>query len=96
MMKRIARTIANGAHSGAVTHHQLQEATVPICASLRIKKMKNSVVPNPIVTFVVFVFVFVLIVLCVQIPVPVFNCKMILRSALSRTRELKPLDRCAC
>jgi hypothetical protein len=39
--------IVKGIKIGENTHHQDQLATTPIPASLRVKKIKNKIVPNP-------------------------------------------------
>jgi len=40
-------TTAKGIKIGENTHHQLQVATTPKPASLRVKKIKNRIVPKP-------------------------------------------------
>jgi len=44
-MNTIGITNANGIHNGEVTHHHDQVATWPIPANLRVRNIKNSIVP---------------------------------------------------
>jgi hypothetical protein len=57
-------TNTSGIHTGLVTHHHDQVATIPVAVNLRVKKIKNNIelspVPDELVEFELFAISFYL------------------------------------
>lgn len=62
MIKQIIKIKAIGIHNGENIHHQLQVATTPQPPNLRVKNIRNMIVPNPIPELVVFSDIILLII----------------------------------
>lgn len=56
MIPNIQNTRNNGIHNGEQTHHQDQVATAPTPVNFRIRKIKNTIVLNPVPCVVALLF----------------------------------------